>query len=404
VGNVMERWGNRFADALRDSDASLTRNGAYGTLSRTIRLVIQMAVLGIGAWLVLAGQMTAGMIFAASMVSGRALQPLDQIVGAWRQVADARTAWDRISATLKATAAARAEKVNLPAPKGALQLEQVIYYPPNAKPGARALVKGANITINAGETVAIIGPSQAGKSTLARLIVGAIRPHSGTVRIDGADIATWEPDQLGRHVGYLSQEVELLPGTIAQNIARFDAEPAEGEILAAAQRAMVHELVLAQKDGYGTEIGPGGVRLSGGERQRVGLARAFYGNPKLIVLDEPNANLDSEGEAALERAIVQAREQQATVLIITHRPSLAAKCDRIIYMRGGAIELFGPAADVLKRLAETAARPAAPAAPPPAAPPPAPQPPAAPAASPIPEGVRMSPGVVMLQTPQQRGK
>lgn len=298
------------------------------------------------------------MIFAASMVSGLALQPLDQIVGAWRPVVDARLAWRRVQSALKAKDAVP-DRISLPAPKGSLQLEQVVYLPPGATPGTPPLIKGISLRVEAGETVAIIGPSQAGKSTLARLIVGAIRPRSGTVRIDGADLQNRDPDELGRHLGYLSQEVELLPRTIAQNISRFNPAPPKGEIVATAERAMVHQLVLAQRDGYDTDIGPAGVRLSGGERQRIGLARAFYGNPKLIVLDEPNANLDGEGELALERAIAQAKEREATVLIITHRPSIAAKCDKVLAMRSGQVEAFGPAAEVLRQVVQPKTRPAA---------------------------------------------
>ena len=226
--------------------------------------------------------------------------------------------------------------------------------------------------MNAGEAVAIIGPSQAGKSTLARLIVGAIRPRSGAVRVDGSDIQNFEADELGRHIGYLPQEVELFPGTIAQNIARFDAEARDDDIVRAAMRAHAHQLVIGQAKSYATEIGPMGVRLSGGERQRIGLARAFYGDPKLLVLDEPNANLDSEGEQALEKAMLEAKANKVTVLIITHKPSIAAKCDRVMMLRDGQIELYGPSADVLQRLAQGAqqqrAQPGQPAADAPAQP------------------------------------
>jgi ATP-binding cassette subfamily C protein len=198
----------------------------------------------------------------------------------------------------------------------------------------------------------MVGPSRAGKSTLARLIVGAIRPHSGVIRLDGADIQNFDSDQLGRHIGYLSQEVELFPGTIAENISRFDQSSDDAAIVRAAELAETHKLILGQKNGYGTQIGPTGVRLSGGERQRIGLARAFYGDPKVIILDEPNANLDAEGEAALERAVMQAKARGTTVMLITHRPTIAAKCDRILMLRDGQIEMYGAAQDVLQRLAQ----------------------------------------------------
>jgi ABC-type protease/lipase transport system fused ATPase/permease subunit len=253
---------------------------------------------------------------------------------------------------VRGTATAKREHVSLPEPQGALAADQVIYFVPDADPGAPPLIKRISFKVEAGETVALIGPSQAGKSTLARLIVGAISPRSGVIRMDGADIKNWDADDLGSHLGYLPQEVELFPGTIAQNISRFDPQAADEEIVAAAKRAQVHELILRQKAGYATEIGPVGVRLSGGEKQRIGLARAFYGDPKLIVLDEPNANLDAEGEQALEKSILEARERKRTVVIITHKPSIAAKCDRVLMLRDGQIELYGPAKDVLQRLTQ----------------------------------------------------
>ncbi|WP_353643024.1 type I secretion system permease/ATPase [Mesorhizobium sp. WSM2239] len=352
--NILDLWGNRFADSLAASDKVNKTNAFYSGLSRTIRMVLQIAILGIGAYLVLDGQMTAGMIFASSIISGRALQPLDQIIGGWRQIVDTQRAWQRLKALARGTAAAAAarEHVSLPEPKGALAADQIIYFVPDSDPGAPPLIKRISFKIEAGETVALIGPSQAGKSTLARLIVGAIIPRSGVIRLDGADIKNWDADELGSHLGYLPQDVELFPGTIAQNISRFDPQAVDEEIVAAAQRAQVHELILRQKAGYATEIGPVGVRLSGGEKQRIGLARAFYGDPKLIVLDEPNANLDAEGEQALEKSILEARARKRTVVIITHKPSIAGKCDRVLMLRDGQIELYGPAKDVLQRLTQ----------------------------------------------------
>ncbi len=352
TSSVLQLWGNRFADSLAASDRVNKTNAFYSGLSRTIRMVLQIAILGVGAYLVLDAQMTAGMIFASSIISGRALQPLDQIIGGWRQFVDAHRAWQRLKALARGTATAKHEHVSLPEPQGALAADQVIYFVPDADPGAPPLIKRISFKVEAGETVALIGPSQAGKSTLARLIVGAISPRSGVIRMDGADIKNWDADDLGSHLGYLPQEVELFPGTIAQNISRFDPQAADEEIVAAAKRAQVHELILRQKAGYATEIGPVGVRLSGGEKQRIGLARAFYGDPKLIVLDEPNANLDAEGEQALEKSILEARERKRTVVIITHKPSIAAKCDRVLMLRDGQIELYGPAKDVLQRLTQ----------------------------------------------------
>lgn len=354
VGNVTSIWGARFADALGASDKVAASNAVWSGVARSLRILLQIATLGVGAWLVLQGSMTAGMIFASSIISGRALQPLDQIIGSWRQIVEARQAWRRVAATVNEEAAPVHDQVAEPAPQGALTVEQLVYVPPGADPAAQPIIKRIGFRVGAGETVAIVGPSKAGKSTLARLIVGAIRPRSGVVRIDGSDIRNFDPDALGRRVGYLPQEVELFPGTIAQNICRFDPAASEAEIVAAATRAHAHELVIGQPKGYNTEIGPIGVRLSGGERQRIGLARAFYGNPRLIVLDEPNSNLDSEGEQALERSIREAAAEKATVLVITHKPSIAAKCNRVMMLRDGQIELYGPSAEVLQKLAQGA--------------------------------------------------
>ncbi len=352
IGNTIEVWGKKFAELINLSADVSRRNAFYGGLSRTLRMVLQNSIMCAGAYLVLQNEMTAGMIFAASIISGRALQPLDQIIGGWRQVNDAGRAWKRLRNIGKDNVAADKDTVDLPDLKGAVTVDGVVYFPPNADRTADPLIKKVTFTVEPGEVVAMVGPSRAGKSTLARLIVGAIKPHAGIIRLDGADIQNFDSDQLGRHVGYLSQEVELFPGTIAENISRFDPEADDAAIVRAAELAETHKLILGQKNGYGTQIGPTGVRLSGGERQRVGLARAFYGEPKVIILDEPNANLDAEGEQALERAVLQAKQRGTTVMLITHRPSIAAKCDRILMLREGQIEMYGPAQDVLRKLAQ----------------------------------------------------
>lgn len=366
IGNVIELWGARYAESLRAMDRVAGINAIFSGLSRTIRMVLQLLILGAGAYLVLGNQITAGMIFASAIISGRALQPLDQIIGSWQQIVEACRAWKRLSAAGVGDNAAAEMDIALPAPAGRLAVENLVYFPPGGDMKGEPLIKRLSFVVEPGESVALIGPSRAGKSTLARLIVGAIRQHSGVIRIDGADLRNWDSDALGRHVGYLSQDVELFPGTIAENISRFDPAAMDEGIVEAARMAQVHDLVLSQTLGYATPIGPGAVRLSGGERQRIGLARALHGDPRLIVLDEPNANLDSEGEAALERAIQLAKDRMATVLIITHRPSIAAKCDRVLMLRDGRIELFGPAADVLKRLQQGTVPPPAQPAPNPA--------------------------------------
>ncbi|WP_027058594.1 type I secretion system permease/ATPase [Mesorhizobium loti] len=348
VENAAQVWRRHVAAALTLHDRSASANAIFSGASRALRMMLQLAILGAGAWLVLDGQMTAGMIFASSLVSSRALQPLDQLIGAWRQIADARRAWRGLETALAARPL-EARKLILPDPTGAISMQDVFFMAPNAQLGTEPILKRLNFQIGAGEALAIVGPSGAGKSTLARLLVGAARPTGGAVRIDGADLRTWDESQLGKHIGYLAQEVELFPGSIAQNIARFNPDADDASIIEAARRAEAHDLILAQRDGYQTLIGPSDRNLSGGERQRIGLARAFYGAPRILVLDEPNAHLDGAGEAALEAVLGAVKATGVTTIVITHRPSIAASCDRVILLRGGVIEAFGPSGEVLRQ-------------------------------------------------------
>lgn len=349
--NAAEHWGKRFAGGLRVEAHSASINATFGGVSRVVRMLLQLAILGVGALLVLRAEMTAGMIFASSIISGRALQPLDQLIGGWRQTSDARSAWRRIRQLVALAGQEPAPKTQLPTPEGIISVHNLVYSAPAARPGSDPILKRLNFSIKPGEAVALIGPSRAGKTSLARLLVGATLPTYGSVRIDNADILTWDAEQLGRHIGYLAQDVQLFPGTIAENISRFAVNPDDAGIIAAAQRAQAHELILSQREGYQTKIDPSGAMLSGGERQRIGLARAFYGSPRLLVLDEPNANLDNDGEAALATALEEARQAGTTVVIITHRMPIAAKCDRVMLLRGGMIEAFGPSEEVLRNLA-----------------------------------------------------
>ncbi|MGJ8573380.1 MAG: type I secretion system permease/ATPase [Hoeflea sp.] len=355
--NATEHWGARYATSLRQQARSATINAAFSGISRSVRMLLQLAILGVGAWLVLGNQMTAGMIFASSIISGRALQPIDQLIGGWRQIAEARKAWGRIGPVAKAMREARSNKTELPDPLGAISVRDLVVARQSDQPGAEPILKRLNFDISAGEVIALIGPSRAGKTTLARCLTGAIAPSGGSVSIDGAELKTWKQSQRGSLFGYLPQDVQLLPGTIAENIARFDQSPEDQAIVSAAQRAHAHELVLLQGDGYQTEIGAAGNGLSGGERQRIGLARAFYGDPKILVLDEPNANLDAAGEEALAQALADARAASTTVIIVTHRLSIAAKCDRVMMLKDGVIAAFGPSHEVLASM--TANRPAA---------------------------------------------
>ena len=344
--NSLERWGASQAESLKALDHVNGVNSFYGALSRGLRILLQIATLGLGAYYVLANEMTGGMIFASSLIAGRALQPLDQLIGGWRQIVDANIAWKRLKTSLGAVVDRSRQVVELPPPLGDIQGENIVYHAPNAQRGGEPLLKRLNFRIPAGSIVAIVGPSGAGKSTLARLLVGAIEPSMGSIRLDGADIKQWDRQKLGRHMGYLAQDADMLPGTIAENVSRFTPGVNDEEIVKAAKMANVHELILALPAGYNTVLGPAGFTLSGGQRQRIGLARAFFGNPRIIVLDEPNANLDAEGDAALDKALVEAKKAGATVVIVTQRKAVAERVDRIMIIRDGAIEDYGPKAAV----------------------------------------------------------
>lgn len=346
--NTVGIWGKAEAQALRSVDETTSINAWYGGLSRSIRLLLQIAIMGVGAWLVVDGQMTAGMIFATSMISGRAIQPIDQLVAGWRQIFDARLAWDRLQKALSSVDTILAPKTDLPEPKGEIVVENLIYMPPSRKNG-EPLIKRLSFRIPAGASVGLIGPSGAGKSTLARLICGAIDPTQGNIRIDKADIRQWDRDRLGKFVGYLAQDADLLPGTVAQNIARFSPDAPDESIVLAANKAQVHDMILGLPGGYGTLLGPGGMALSGGQRQRIGLARAFFGTPKLLVLDEPNSNLDADGDAALDRALQQAKADGITVVLVTQRKTSADKLDNLMIVRDGQIEDYGPRETILEK-------------------------------------------------------
>ncbi|MCK9993691.1 MAG: hypothetical protein Dbin4_02211 [Alphaproteobacteria bacterium] len=356
VPAMLKRWQGRRAKMLQLQSLASDRAGVITALSKFTRVVLQIAILGFGAYLVIHDHITAGLMIAASIMMGRALAPVEIAVGSWKHFLTARSAYDRLNNLLKAVPAQR-EFMHLPPPRGVLQVEQAIVVPPGSTVPA---LRGVGFNVAAGDIVGIIGPSAAGKSTLARLLVGVWPPYSGKVRIDGADIMTWDRERLGPYIGYLPQDVELFEGTIAENIARFGEVNAE-QVILAAQRAGVHELVLKLPAGYDTQIGPGGQTLSGGQRQRIGLARALHGDPAIIVLDEPNSNLDNDGEAALARTVADLKARKRTTLVITHRPSLLASVDYIMVMREGLIEKFGPRDEILGQYLRPAAVPSAPA-------------------------------------------
>ncbi len=339
VENGTAIWGRANADALIAQDQAGLKGAIFTGISRTLRTGLQIAILGYGAFLVLQGEMSAGMIFAASIISGRGLQPIDQVIGGWRQYVSTWAAWQRLQEVLLKSPE-KPERTKMPEAKGKILAEGLIVIAPGSTPD-NAQLKRVTFSLRPGDSLGIVGPSGAGKSTLARVLVGALQPQGGTVRLDGAELANWDMADLGKEIGYLSQEVELLPGTVAQNIARLSLKGNAKLVLDAAQKANVHEMILKLPNGYDTLLGPGGFSLSGGQRQRIALARAFYGNPKLMILDEPNANLDEEGDAALARALAEAKKNGATVILVTQRPQILNGVDKVLRLHAGAVDFFG---------------------------------------------------------------
>ena len=334
------------------------RSGAvYTSSTKFFRLLLQSSALGLGVLLALEQQISAGAIIAASILAARAFSPIELIVGAWSQFEQGRQAYSVLKAVLKTEDGAR-EHTSLPAPQGALSVEGVSIRAPGSD---RALLFNASFRVAAGEIVGIVGPSGAGKSTLLRAICGAIVCDSGAVRLDGAKLTDWDSDKLGRHIGYLPQDIGLLPGSVADNIARFgreDGHDGDADLVAAAQAVGAHEMILTLAKGYDTEIGAGGRGLSVGQAQRVALARAFYRNPTFFALDEPNAHLDNDGERALIAALDVVRSRGATVVVVAHSSSLVAVVDKLLVVREGRIEAFGPRDQVAARLTGGQPRPA----------------------------------------------
>ncbi|WP_295406215.1 type I secretion system permease/ATPase [uncultured Thiocystis sp.] len=352
---VHQRWFARHHEVLKLQALASDRAGFLTSASKVLRMTLQSLILGLGAYLVILQVSTPGIMIAASILLGRALAPVDLLIGSWKGFLSARSAYQRLHDLLRLIPE-RPRFMSLPAPDGTLSLDGVLAAPPGSNV---PVLRGIRFDIPAGEIVGVIGPSAAGKSTLARVILGVWPVAAGKVRLNGADISHWNREELGPYVGYLPQDIELFDGTVSENIARFGEVDSE-KVVAAAQRAQVHEMILHLPKGYDTSIGEGGAVLSGGQRQRIGLARAMYGNPVLAVLDEPNSNLDDQGEAALVRAIAQLKADGSTVLIITHRPSILNSVDKILVLREGMVEMFGPRDQVLAQFARptAVARPA----------------------------------------------
>jgi PrtD family type I secretion system ABC transporter len=355
---VMARWREHVAQMAEPQQRAADRAAMLVAVTKFCRLAVQIAVLGAGAWLVLRQDLTSGASIAASIIMGRALAPVEMMIGGWKQLVQARQSYRRLQAFL-AQPRQRPPGRPLPAPSGALAVERVSY----AFPGQGvAMIKGVSFALAPGESLAIIGPSAAGKTTLIRLLIGTLAPSAGAVRLDGADVFLWQREDFGRHVGYLPQAVELFEGSVFRNIARM-GEAAEATVYEAAQLAGCHEMILRLPQGYETEIGEAGLHLSGGQRQLIGLARAMFGAPRLVVLDEPNSNLDGESETALLRALERLKAAGTTVVLVSHRPTLVQGVDQVMVLKDGTVDMLGPRAEVLKRLMGPP-RPAAVPAPP----------------------------------------
>jgi ATP-binding cassette subfamily C protein len=340
------RWTEINRDFVAAHSQASDVSGGLGAISKVIRMMLQSAVLAVGAYLVIEQEATGGIIIASSILTSRALAPVELAVGNWKNFVQARQSWRRLSALFSALPP-EPEPLTLPRPTRSLTVENVSITPPG---GTRLVASEISFRLQAGQGLGIVGPSGSGKSSLARALVGVWRPVRGKVRLDGAALEQWSSETLGRHIGYLPQDVELFAGSVRDNIARFDEGASDAAVVEAARAGNVHELILELPDGYETEIGEGGQALSAGQRQRIGLARALFGHPMLVVLDEPNSNLDADGEAALTEAVREIRARGGIVVVIAHRPSALAAIDTVLVIAHGQMQAFGPKDDVLRHV------------------------------------------------------
>jgi ATP-binding cassette, subfamily C, bacterial exporter for protease/lipase len=355
--NAAANWTKQRRSALATAQAAGERAEVFQASSKVFRMFLQSAILALGSYLVIQQQMSAGSIVAASILSGKALSPIDQVIGGWKQIKRARLAKQRLNDYLAQPLPLNLEApVALPAPKGQLSLAQVSKYAPNARitGETKMILQGLNFSLQPGEGLGVVGPSAAGKTSLAKLLVGLWMPDQGHLRIDGATFQQWGREHIGSHIGYLPQSFEFIPGTIAENISRFEPDAKDDNIVAAALLAGVHEMILSFPQGYDTIVDAAISPLTGGQRQRIALARAVYKMPRLVVLDEPNSNLDADGDEALGRAIVALRNQGSVVIVMAHRPSAIAAVDKILMLRDGRMIDFGPKQDVINRVAQAA--------------------------------------------------
>ncbi len=343
MGRAVRRFNAANDDHLELHTRTNDISGTLGALSRVLRMILQSAVLGLGAYLTILGDLSAGAIIAASVAAGRALAPIDMAIGNWKHVVSARTAFSRLKETVVVLASVKAP-MPLPTPQIGLQVDAITV----AAPGTgRVILSDVSFSLKAGEALGIIGPSGGGKTTLVRALTGIWPTLRGSVRLDSAELTQWDSDALGGHIGYLPQDVALMDATVRENISRFDEAATPESVVAAAKAAGVHEMIVAMPDGYETQVGASGMALSGGQRQRLGLARALFGDPFLVVLDEPNSNLDAEGEEALTRAIKAVRARGGIPVVIAHRPSALAAIDLVAVIQNGRITAFGPKGDVI---------------------------------------------------------
>ncbi len=349
--NLQARWYKLHGRFIGLQAEASEKAGIVGAFSKFMTVTTQSLVLGLGGLLAVNGSITPGMMIAGSILMGKAMGPVQMLIGVWRQFSATRSAYERL-VLLLASNPPRVPGMSLPRPEGALAVEGVTAAPPGS---AVAVIRGLSFEISPGDVLGVIGPSGSGKSTLARLLVGVWPAAVGKVRLDGADVAQWNKDELGPHMGYLPQDIELFEGTVSENIARFGEVDAE-KVIEAAKRAGVHDMVLMLPKGYDTVLGDAGNGLSGGQKQRLGLARAMYGDPSVLVLDEPNSNLDETGEAALVRAIEDMRQRGKTIVLVTHRTSIISITSKLLLMRDGIGQLFGPTDQVLAALAQQQAR------------------------------------------------
>ena len=342
---LRDRWSQRRDDQINWQASASDRGSALMAGMKSFRQIVQVLILGIGGYLCLQGELSAGGIIAASIIVGRALAPIELAVSQWKVFQNARGAWGRLQDLFRAVPQDQ-QRMALPPPKGSVKCEQIMATAPGEK---MPIVRGVSFQLEKGDTLAVIGPSAAGKSSLIRVLLGVWPSVAGTVRFDGFDVNHWHPNELGPHIGYLPQDVELFAGTIAQNISRF-REAEHAEVIQAAELAGVHEMVQHMPNGYDTQIGEGGHALSGGQRQRIGLARALFGRPAIVVLDEPNANLDATGEGALIGAVQHLKKIGSTVIFVTHKTNMLTLADKVLLMEQGTVRLYGEREEVLAKI------------------------------------------------------